>query len=280
MTLQYTTQLNPLATVYDCIQDIAASPANANAVRQYESLLFEKADVVFTAGHHLFESRRELHRNIYSFPNSIDKSHFTPARLTMNEPADQLAIPHPRIGFYGVLDERLNTSLLSDLADKHPEWQFILIGPVTGSIQELLPKQPNVHLLGQKEYSELPEYLSGWDAAMIPFALNESTRYINPAITPEFLAAGKPVVATAVYDIVYPYGKKGLVQIAVTAADFGKAMEKALQIKNDARWLNKVDRFLSNISWDKTFRQMEILTEATMERKRNMFRPLKRQVYA
>lgn len=280
MALQYSAQLHPLATVYDCIQDVAASQTNTSAARQYEALLFEKADVVFTAGHHLFESHQHLHRNIYSFPNSIDKSHFTPARLTMAEPADQIAIPHPRIGFYGVLDERLNTSLLSDLAGGHPEWQFIFIGPVANAIQGSLPKQSNVHLLGAKEYNELPQYLSGWDVAMIPFALNDGTRYINPAITPEFLAAGKPVVATPVYDIVHPYGKKGLVQIASTTSDFARAIEKALQLKKDTRWLGKVDRFLSNISWDKTFRQMEILTEATMERKRNMFRPLKKALFA
>src|SRR5690606_3587893 len=140
--------------------------------------------------------------NAHPFPSSVDVAHFAKARETLSEPADQSVIPRPRIGFHGVLDERFDTDLIAELADLEPEWQLILIGPVVKIDPSALPRRDNIHYLGGKDYSELPAYLSGWDVAMMPFAKNESTRFISPTKTPEYLAGGRAVVSTSITDVV------------------------------------------------------------------------------
>ena len=135
----------------------------------------------------------------------------------------------PRFGFYGVIDERFDLELLTEVAERKPEWQFVIIGPVVKIDPESLPRLNNIHYLGNKTYNELPAYLSGWDIAIIPFLLNESTKYISPTKTPEYLAAGKPVISTSITDVVNPYGISNLVHIADNANDFIKAAENELK---------------------------------------------------
>ena len=130
-----------------------------------------------------------------------------------------------------------------------------------------MPRRNNIHYLGGKGYDELPAYLSEWDVAMMPFALNRSTKYISPTKTPEFLAGGKQVVSTSITDVVDPYGKEGLVHIADTAPEFVRAVRLALSLKHDKEWLASVDKFLSNISWDKTWQTMQHLINLTFEQK-------------
>jgi glycosyltransferase involved in cell wall biosynthesis len=193
---------------------------------------------------------------VHAFPSSIDKTHFGTARQGLDEPADQVYIPYPRLGFFGVLDERFDIELLQNLATAQPEWQFIMIGPVVKIDPETLPKNANIYYLGSKKYEELPAYLAGWDVALLPFADNESTRFISPTKTPEYLAAGKPVVSTPIRDVVRPYGENNLVHIARDAAEFEVAIQKALLQNNDPEWLQKVDAFLASTSWDQTWQNM------------------------
>ena len=174
----------------------------------------------------------------------------------MAEPADQAGIAHPRVGFFGVVDERLDIELLGQLAEAHPEWQFVIIGPVVKIDPATLPRQANIHYLGGKDYQELPAYLRGWDVATLLFADNESTKFISPTKTPEYLAAGRPVVSTPIRDVVRPYGDLNLVQIAATAAEFGQAIETALNQTQDADWRQRTDDYLATISWDQTWQQM------------------------
>ena len=185
----------------------------------------------------------------------------------MEDPEDQAQIPHPRFGFYGVIDERFNISLVEELATRRPDWNFIFIGPVAKVDPAQLPKSSNIYYLGGKNYKKLPSYLSGWDVAILPFALNESTKYISPTKTPEYLAAGKPVISTSITDVVNPYGKKGLVHIADTAEEFIVEGEKILANKSDAQWSKKVDEFLSDISWNKTWRRMATIIDDTLQQK-------------
>ena len=117
---------------------------------------------------------------------------FAKARAPRPDPADQAGIPRPRVGFFGVVDERMDLDLVRALAELRPGWRFVMIGPVAKIDPDSLPRSPNLHWLGAKSYAELPAYLSGWDAGFMPFALNESTRFISPTKTPEFLAAGLP----------------------------------------------------------------------------------------
>ncbi len=265
--LSFTDHLEPELVVYDCMDEHSGFKFAHPAVRTAEKQLMDRADIVFTGGHNLYEAKKELHHNIHPFPSSIDKDHFAQARNKIADPADQEHIPYPRIGFYGVVDERFNVALLASLALTHPEWHFVIVGPVVKIDPSILPRFKNIHWLGKKEYGELPLYLSGWDIAMMPFALNESTEFISPTKTPEYLAGGKPVISTSIRDVVKPYGHHGLVEIADTPAEFADAIEKLLRLKNDERWLRKVDDFLKHDSWDRTWMQMVKLMEETLKKK-------------
>lgn len=279
MSLAFSNHLSPGLIVYDCMDELSAFRFAPTALKQYESMLFDKADIVFTGGHHLYEAKQYLHENIHPFPSSIDKAHFAQARQSLPEPADQADIPHPRIGFYGVVDERFNISLLKEVALLHPAWHFVVVGPVVKIDPATLPVADNIHYIGGRSYNELPFYLSGWDVAMMPFALNESTKYISPTKTPEFLAGGKPVVSTSIRDVVIPYGRDGLVEIADTVKEFSEAIQLLLHAKDNKEWLEKTDQFLANISWDKTFSEMLGLINETIERKKNNNKQNKQEAY-
>jgi UDP-galactopyranose mutase len=190
----------------------------------------------------------------------VDVEHFAAARHSLADPADQAPIPHPRLGFYGVIDERLDLDLLSALAITRPNWHMVMVGPVAKIDVGDLPASPNIHYLGMKGYAELPQYLSGWDVALLPFARNEATRYISPTKTPEYLAAGRPVVSTSIRDVVRPYGDQGLVRIADTPGDMELAVEAALSENAEER-AARVDPFLSWMSWDRTWTRMHALVE-------------------
>ncbi|HUR64777.1 MAG TPA: glycosyltransferase, partial [Chitinophagaceae bacterium] len=268
LALAFSSHLEPAVTIYDCMDELSGFKFASPSLKYFEDLLFEKADIVFTGGYHLYEAKKNKHHNIHAFPSSIDKSHFERARLIEQQPEDQAMIPGPRIGFYGVIDERLDIALLADLAGIKPQYHFILIGPVVKIDPDTLPRRDNIHYLGQKSYKELPEYLGGWDMAMMPFARNEATEFISPTKTPEFLAAGKPVVSTAIHDVVKPYGELELVAIADTAPEFAEAIESSLQNKNDSGRLEKVDAFLGNISWNNTWQGMAQLIGLALEKKK------------
>jgi len=211
--------------------------------------------------------KKHRHSSIYSFPSSIDKAHFQQARNIKNDPKDQQSIPHPRFGFYGVVDERFDIDLIDKVATQQTDWHFIIIGPVVKIDPETLPKKLNIHYLGGKSYQELPTYLSGWDIAIIPFALNESTKFISPTKTPEYLSAGKPVISSSIRDVVNPYGEKELVHIADTPEDFIKSAQTLLAATNRQSWLSKVDEFLKENSWDNTWNQMMQLIQDKLAQK-------------
>jgi len=268
MYLPFTDHLKADLVVYDCMDELSAFKFAPPELRQYEKLLMQKADVVFTGGHHLYEAKKDQHANIHPFPSSIDKAHFSQARTMSEEPADQAGIPHPRIGFYGVVDERFNITLVSELATARPDWHFVIIGPVVKIDPDTLPRQGNIHYIGQRNYKDLPAYLSGWDVAFMPFALNESTKYISPTKTPEYLAGGRPVVSTSIRDVVVPYGEQNLVCIADTTEEFKKAIEHLVEFGRNEGWLARVDKFLSGNSWDHTCHLMsKLMTDALSKKK-------------
>jgi UDP-galactopyranose mutase len=252
MALEFSDHLTPGLTVYDCMDELSAFKFAPKALKRLEKMLFNQADVVFTGGHSLYESKKMQHYNIHPFPSSIDKNHFSKARLEGQEPMDQAGIKGPKIGFYGVIDERFDSSLIQGIADARPDWNIILIGPIVKIDPASLPKNKNVHYLGPKCYGDLPKYLSGWNVALIPFLLNESTRFVSPTKTPEYLCGGKPVVSTAIRDVVTPYGKNKLVAIGIGCEDFVEAIDNYLCATENSGWLTEVDQFLNDNSWDKT----------------------------
>ncbi len=268
MALRFTSHFSPIASIYDCMDELSAFKGADSNLPAVERELFRRVDLVFTGGQSLYEAKRNQHRAVYAFPSSIDAAHFGKARNHTVEPDDQADIPHPRLGFFGVIDERFDRELLDQIASKRPDWQFVMIGPIVKIDPESLPKHPNIHYLGGKKYNELPAYLAGWDIALLLFARNESTRFISPTKTPEYLAAGKPVISTSIQDVVRPYGELKLVEIADTPDDFIAAAEKILSRSVDDEWLARVDAFVANLSWDKTWGQMSNLIEKVVERKR------------
>jgi UDP-galactopyranose mutase len=255
MALEFSRHVEPDITVYDCMDELSNFAGAPPKLLSLERELFERAEVVFVGGRSLYEVKRQQHSNTHLFPSSIDREHFSVARREMDDAEDQSLIPHPRIGFFGVLDERLDRELLASVAASHPEWQFVLIGPVVKIAPDSLPQAPNLHYPGKKEYAELPRYLANWDIAMLPFAMNASTRFISPTKTPEYLAAGRPVVSTPIQDVVEPYGRLGLARIAANAQEFAIAIRELLK-KTDEQWSERVDEFLRDLSWDRTFAGM------------------------
>jgi glycosyltransferase involved in cell wall biosynthesis len=269
MALAFTSGFDPELVIYDCMDELSAFKFAPASLKQFEADLLKKADVVFTGGQSLYEAKKDSHHNIHPFPSSIDKEHFFKGRMKIADPADQSKIPHPRIGFYGVVDERMDIELIGEVAREKPGWHFVIIGPVVKIDPATLPKRSNIHYLGGKTYNELPSYLGGWDIAIIPFALNESTRFISPTKTPEYLSAGKPVISTSIRDVVHPYGTNQLVHIADTPAEFITAAEKELSETDRKAWLAKVDSFLSDVSWDNTWKKMMGLIDEKVKDKQS-----------
>src|SRR3712207_3005286 len=231
-----------------------------------ERELFASADVVFTGGYSLYEAKKDRHPNVHPFPSSVDRAHFSQARATDAAPDDQALLPKPRFGFYGVIDERMDLELIGALADAHPEWSIVMVGPVVKIDPADLPHRPNIHYLGGKRYEELPHYLGGWDVAMAPFAINESTKFISPTKTPEYLAGGRPVVATPITDVIRHYADLDAVFIAGGADEFIKACEQALALtRGDDEWLKDVDAKLANLSWDTTYARMAGLVREVIQ---------------
>jgi UDP-galactopyranose mutase len=260
MALSFTKHFSPIASIYDCMDELSAFKGAHSRLADFEQELFSRVDLVFTGGQTLYEAKRNAHPAVYPFPSSIDVSHFGKARSITDEPMDQAGIQHPRLGFFGVIDERFDIELLDAVAKARPDWQFVMIGPVVKIDENTLPKHSNIHYLGGKKYDELPGYLAGWDVALLLFARNESTRFISPTKTPEYLAAGKPVISTSIRDVIRPYGDLNLVRIADSAPDFIQAAEDIMSKgASNGEWLSRVDDFLANISWDKTWAQMSEL---------------------
>ncbi|MBW4419952.1 MAG: glycosyltransferase family 1 protein [Myxacorys californica WJT36-NPBG1] len=275
LALSFTNHLEPVYVVYDCMDELTAFKGASATLKNWEAQLFKRADVVFTGGQSLYEAKQHQHSNIHPFPSSIDVAHFAQAKGIADDPPDQACIAHPRLGFYGVIDERMDLDLLDGIAQARPDWQLVMIGPVVKVDADSLPRRPNIHYLGGKSYLELPRYLAGWDVALLPFALNESTRFISPTKTPEYLAAGKPVVSTSIRDVVRPYGHQNLVHIADSVEEFVEKAEIAMQqnqhvscevqLRAYQDWRTRVDAFLSQTSWDETWASMMRLIEAAIQ---------------
>ncbi|MGI3744605.1 MAG: glycosyltransferase family 1 protein [Janthinobacterium lividum] len=257
MSLAFTDHLKGNVTIFDCMDELSAFRGAPVRLVDMERELMARADVVFTGGYSLWEVKQRQHDNAHPVPSSVDIAHFAAARDGLADPVDQAGIAYPRMGFFGVIDERFDIELVEKLATLRPDWQIVLIGPVVKIDPATLPQLPNIHYLGGKSYDELPAYLAGWDVALMPFAINESTRFISPTKTPEYLAGGCPVVSTPIHDVIRGYGQSGAVTIADTAGAFVAAIDAALGLKGSAEFLQSADAALDGMSWDTTSRFMK-----------------------
>ncbi len=255
MAMGFADHVEGVATIYDCMDELRGFAFAPPELEQRESALLRRADLVFTGGQSLYEAKRGQHPRVYPFPSGIDQAHFGRARHPLPDPADQADIPRLRLGYFGVIDERMDLGLLAGVADARPDWHLVMIGPVVKVDPADLPRRANIHWLGSRKYDELPAYIAGWDVAILPFARNAATRFISPTKTPEYLAAGKPVVSTSIRDVVRPYGDGGMVAIADTPDLFVAAVQRELT-RCDRHWLARVDEHLAGCAWDQTWRRM------------------------
>ena len=258
MMLPFSRRIEADAVVFDAMDELSKFKFAPPKLIELEQELIDCADVVFTGGSSLFEAKKDRHENIHCFPSSVDRTHFAKARAKLFDPADQEDLPRPRLGFYGVIDERFDIELLDQVAAMRPAWSFVMVGPVVKISEDDLPRRHNICYLGGKTYGQLPAYLSGWDVALMPFAMNESTQFISPTKTPEYLAGGKPVVSTPIKDVVRHYGQLEGVKIASTPEEFVDACEQALELSRnpESGWLAEADLMLSATSWDTTQARM------------------------
>jgi glycosyltransferase involved in cell wall biosynthesis len=277
LALNQSRNLKADLVVYDCMDELSAFKFAPPELKSVEAELLDRAQVVFTGGHSLYQAKRRLHSNVHAFPSSVDAGHFNEARGgKLPDPADQASLPRPRLGFFGVIDERLNLDLVAGMADRRPDWSFVMIGPVVKIDPASLPRRPNIHWLGGRDYKELPSYLAHWDVGIMPFAINEATRFISPTKTPEFLAAGLPVVSSPIADVVRPYGELGLVEIAADPDRFVQRCE-GLLTRSRKEWLLDVDTYLADLSWDRTWNamhhQMQLAVRKSRSKRTSRFAP-------
>ncbi|WP_374945012.1 UDP-galactopyranose mutase [Sphingomonas sp.] len=271
------------AVVYDCMDELSAFRFADPALMERESALLACADLVFTGGYSLYEAKRHRHADIHPFPSAVEVGHFAQARTRDREPEDQRGIAGPKLGFYGVIDERIDLALIDAVAAARPDWSLVMIGPVAKIDPASLPRRDNIHWLGGRDYRDLPAYLSGWNAALMPFAINEATRFISPTKTPEYLAGGLPVVSTPIVDVIRHYGDMQAVAIADGAGAFIAACEAALALPREGVWQAEADRVLARQSWDCTQAAMaaeiDRVTTARRTRAATPIRPIRRERY-
>ena len=267
MALPLLQELDPALVVYDCMDELAAFKNSPKQMRQRENALLKVADVVFTGGPSLYRAKRDRHPNVHCFPNSIDVAHFEQALDRINVHPAHETIPGPRLGYYGVIDERIDTDLICRMADAHPQWQIVLVGPVVRIDPATLPRRHNIHYLGQQPYKALPQFLAGWNVCLLPFALSESTHFISPTKTLEYMAAELPIVSTRITDVLELYGE--VVSMADSSTGFIKACETALLTtpREHKQKILKMREMTSATSWETTAEKICELMDLTRARK-------------
>ncbi|MEO8653700.1 MAG: glycosyltransferase family 1 protein [Ramlibacter sp.] len=260
MALPLATDLSPRGVVYDCMDELTAFRHAPRQLVQRENALFKMADLVFTGGRSLYNAKRGRHPDVHCFPSSVDARHFSEVR---SDHPLQAALPRPRLGYCGVIDERIDLAMIDGLARARPEWAIVMVGPTAKIDPSALPGHPNIHWLGQQSYDDLPAFISGWDVCLLPFAMNEATRYISPTKTLEYMACGRPSVSTPIRDVVEPYGH--VVAIIDNVADFVAACEQTLARteQHKAEHRLALAEIVARTSWDATAQAMaELIAEA------------------
>jgi len=246
--------------VYDCMDELSLFKGAPEQLINQEKYLMSNADIIFTGGKSLYESKKQFHNNVYCFPSSVDESHFAKA-LNGIAIADDIAnIPSPVVGYYGVIDERIDLELLRDTARELPTVSFVMIGPLAKIHDSDLPKESNIHYLGMKSYEELPHYLKAFDIAMMPFALNDATKYISPTKTLEYMAAAKPIISTKIMDVVRDYSD--CVSLVETEEEFSNAITSISSDLDRLAMQSSYSKILQRTSWDSTVNKMKTIIKS------------------
>ncbi len=254
-------QLKPRGIIYDCMDELSAFTNAPRELVQRENALFKVADLVLTSGRSLYNAKKCRHPEVHCVPNSVDAAHFTGA---IGEHPLNAEVPGPRLGYHGLIDERINLVLLDEIAKARPEWNIVLEGPVVAGAAEL-PRRDNIHWLGPRSHDELPALIAGWDICLLPFALSDATRHMSPAQTLEFMASGKPVVSTSIRDVVEPYGC--VVRVADTPQGFIADCEMLMHRTREERAEHESEmaQVVARTSWDGTVQAIAVLIEQADE---------------
>lgn len=270
MALPFARLIHPSVMVYDCMDELSLFRGAPAELVARETELLGCADLVFTGGPSLYRAKKNRHPQVHCFPSSVDAEHFRrarPTRPSVLEPAAQRVLPSPRLGFFGVLDERLDLAVLDSMALAHPEWQIVMVGPVVKIDPATLPRHPNIHYFGQQPYDALPGFLRGWDVCLLPFARNEATRFISPTKTLEYMAAERPIVSTPIRDVADSY--RDTVFLGDTPEEFVAACEHALDLSREERdtMVRRMRLVIAGTSWERTAGRMAELLERELARK-------------
>jgi glycosyltransferase involved in cell wall biosynthesis len=257
-------QIPFLGIVYDCMDELSLFKNPPPGIVEREKALLDCADLVFTGGRSLYQGKAERHPNVHMFASGVEVEHFDRACAPETfVPEDMASIPRPRLTYIGVIDERIDLDLIRETAQARPNWQLVMIGPVVKLDESLIPRLPNIHCLGQKPYADLPGYLKGSDVAIMPFAMNDATRYISPTKTLEYMAARRPIVSTPIADVVAYYTE--IVWIGASPAEFIQACEQALS--PDPSRLAEGVAVAKSQTWDSIGERMNAMLEATIKEK-------------
>lgn len=259
-------QMNESAIVYDCMDELSKFAEAPPEIKTRERLLLAEADVVFTGGRKLWESKKRLNSNCHFYGCGVDIAHFGKARETATTlPEDIASLKTPLLGYFGVIDERMDYELLSELAKANPDWSIAMVGPTlkVGKV----PRLPNLHWLGQKSYADLPAYCKAFDVCLMPFALNEATEFINPTKALEYMATGRPIVSSAIADVVTNFGT--VVKIARTHDEFISLCRRAVEQPDQAATEEGLKRAGEN-SWDSIVARLEEHVVAALQQKQTV----------
>ena len=251
-------RLGESCVIYHCVDEFAAfSDAAVDDVRQAEELLLRKADVVLTASQPLWERKRSANKHTWLVPHGVDYEHFRRATLASTPIAPELrTLPRPILGFHGLVADWVDVAVLAEVARRRPHWSLVLVGPIETNVDGLRTL-PNVHLLGHRPYAKLPEYLRGFDIALLPFAEGELTHCANPLKLREYLAAGLPVVSAPLPEVAR-FGT--LVRMARTAEDYISQIEALLQQGHTGPSAER-SNLVAGESWDQRVKEIEALLE-------------------
>ncbi|KAF2514877.1 glycosyltransferase [Flavobacterium foetidum] len=241
--------------IYDCMDELTLFKGAPPQLIEQEKYLMANANIIFTGGKSLYESKKQLHSNVYCFPSSVDQEHFAKAQSNISVPVDIGDLPTPIVGYYGVIDERIDLELIAATANKLPDVSFVMIGPMAKIEESELPKSSNIYYLGMKCYNELPCYLKAFDVAMMPFALNDATKFISPTKTLEYMAAKKPIISTKITDVVRDYSE--CLNLVDNADEFVEAIRNFINKNTDNEWKEQYEEILERTSWDRTADQMK-----------------------
>jgi glycosyltransferase involved in cell wall biosynthesis len=260
MALPLASQLRPRGIVYDCMDELSAFRSAPRQLVQRETALFKVADLVFTGGRSIHNAKRSRHPDVHCLPSGVDAKHFAIAGSAHPLHAD---MPRPRLGYCGVIDERINLALLDAIARERPDWNIVMVGPLANVEAQALPRRDNIHWLGPRSYEELPALISGWDVCLLPFALTDATKSISPVQALEYMACGRPLVSTSIRDVVEPFGP--VVRIADTPEGFVADCEMIMQRtpEEQAAHVRAMAEIVAGTSWDGTVNAMaELVAQA------------------